>query len=79
MSILLPRATAKKIIWKYNENKKGIDFSGGPVVKNLPSIAGEVSLIPGWGTRISHALGQLSPGTTIREAWMLHEEASFCN
>ena len=35
------------------------DFSGGPVVKNLPSNARGEGLIPGWGTKISHATGQL--------------------
>ena len=35
------------------------DFPGGPVVKNLSSNAGDVGLIPGWGTKIPHALGQL--------------------
>ena len=37
------------------------DFSGGPVVKNPPSSAGDVGSIPGWGTKIPHATGQLSP------------------
>ena len=27
------------------------DFSGDPVVKNLPSNAGDASSIPGWGTK----------------------------
>ena len=36
------------------------DFPGGPVVKNLPSNAGDVGSIPGQGTGIPHALGQLS-------------------
>ena len=36
------------------------DFSGGPVVKNLPSNAGDAGSIPGRGTKIPHALGQLS-------------------
>ena len=36
-------------------------FPGGPVVKNLPSSAGDASLIPGQGTKIPHAVGQLSP------------------
>ena len=36
------------------------DFPGGPVVKNLPSNAGDTGLIPGWGTKIPHAVGQLS-------------------
>ena len=29
---------------------------GGPVVKTLPSNAGGVGLIPGWGAKIPHAL-----------------------
>ena len=37
------------------------DFPGGPVVKNLPSNAGDAGLIPGWGTKTPHATGQLSP------------------
>ena len=37
------------------------DFPGGPAVKNPPSNAGYESLIPGWGTKIPHAMQQLSP------------------
>ena len=37
------------------------DFPGGPVVKNPPSNAGDVGLISGQGTKIPHAVGQLSP------------------
>ena len=38
------------------------DFSGGLVVKNPPSNARDVGLIPDQerGTKISHAIGQLS-------------------
>ena len=36
------------------------DFPGGPVVKNPPSNAGDVGSIPGRGTKIPHAMGQLS-------------------
>ena len=43
------------------------DFPGGPVVKNPPSIAGDTGSIPGWGTEIPHALGQLSPHATTIE------------
>ena len=43
------------------------DFPGGPVVKNPPSSAGDPGLIPGQGTRIPHAAGQLSPRTTTTE------------
>ena len=28
---------------------------------NLPYNAGDASSIPGWGTKIPHAVGQLSP------------------
>ena len=31
------------------------DFPGGSVVKILPSNAGGVGLIPGWGDKIPHA------------------------
>ena len=33
----------------------------GPVVKNLPTNAGDTGSIPGGGTKIPHAAGQLSP------------------
>ena len=36
------------------------DFSGGPMVKNLPCNAGDMGSIPGWGTKIPHPEGQLS-------------------
>ena len=44
--------------WGYKDNQK--DFPGGPMVKNLPSNVGDMGLIPGQGTKIPHALGQLS-------------------
>ena len=37
------------------------DFPVGPVVKNPPSYAGDTASIPGQGTKIPHAVGQLSP------------------
>ena len=37
----------------------GGDFPGGPVVKNLPSNAGDTGSIPGQGTKIPHAMRQL--------------------
>ena len=36
------------------------DLPGGPVVKNSPSNGGDTGLIPGQGTKISHAAGQVS-------------------
>ena len=43
------------------------DFSGGPVAKNLPSNAGDKGLIPGQGTKIPCAVGQLSPRATTKD------------
>ena len=44
------------------------DFPDGPVVKNLPCKAEDTGSIPGWGTKIPHAAGQLSPRATTTEA-----------
>ena len=43
------------------------DFTSGPVVKNLPSNAGDAGLIPGQGTKIPRAAGQLSLRATTTE------------
>ena len=53
-----PRATTKKSTW---------DFPGGPLLKNLPYDAGDVGSIPGQGTKIPHAAGQLSLHATTTE------------
>ena len=51
------------------------DFPGAPVVKNPPCIAGEIGLIPGHGTKISHPTEQPSPPVTTREAVGLKERS----
>ena len=38
------------------EKESIMDFPRGPVVKTLPSTAGDVGLIPGQGTKSSHAM-----------------------
>ena len=43
------------------------DFPCGPVVKNLPSNAGNEGSIPGWETKIPHAVELLSLLNTTRE------------
>ena len=44
------------------DNKEYLkDFPGSPVVKNLPSNAGDSGSIPGWGTKIPHAVGAIEP------------------
>ena len=47
-------------------------------LKNLPHNAGDAGLIPGWGTKIPHALGQLrtvpkllSPHSTTKDSHMM--------
>ena len=47
--------------------KEWRDFPGGPVVKNPPYNAGDAGLIPGQGTKIPHAVEQLSPHATTTE------------
>ena len=42
-------------------------FPGGPVVKNPPYSAGDLGLIPGQGTKIPLAAGQLSLHASTRE------------
>ena len=37
------------------------DFPGGPVVETPPTNAGDAGSIPGQETKISHAMGQVSP------------------
>ena len=37
------------------------------MVKNPPANAGDVGSIPGWGTKIPHAVEQLSPWATTTE------------
>ena len=51
------------------------DFPGGAVVKNPPSNAGDVGSIPGRGTKIQHAAGQLSPRAAATEP-ACHNERS---
>ena len=52
-----------------NENveKQRGGFPGGPKAKNLPSKVGKAGSIPGRKTKIPHASGQLSQGTTATE------------
>ena len=44
-----------------------MDSPGGPVVKNPSSKAGVSDWIPGQGSKIPHAVGQVSPRTATRE------------
>ena len=49
------------------------DFPGGPVAKNPPSNGGNVGSIPGQGTKIQHAVGQVSPKSQVEKPACHHE------
>ena len=46
--------------WSLVSKTKLGHFSGGPGVKNPPYNTGDVGSIPGQGSKIPHAAGQLS-------------------
>ena len=53
-------------LWKECLIRNAIrDFPGSPGVKTLPSNAGSVGLISGWGVKISHA--SRSPNQNIKQ------------
>ena len=65
-----PFFTQQKLKEKIKEKDKekwGGAFPGGPVVKNLPSNARDEGLIPGGGTKMPQATGQLSLQVTTTE------------
>ena len=47
------------------------DFPGGPVVNNSPSSVGDVSSIPGRGTKIPYAVGATKPTCHNQRACVL--------
>ena len=53
----LPESHSLRHYKKVRLRIRNRDFPGGPVVKTLPSNAGGVGSIPGWGTKIPHAVG----------------------
>ena len=59
-----------------NRNSVCWDFPGGLVVENLPCNAWHPGLIPGWGTKISHAVEQISPQATSYWAHVLQSQCS---
>ena len=56
-----------------NQIKQRGDFPGGPVVKSLPYNAEVMGLIPGWETKIPHAMGQQSLRATTTEPVELNQ------
>ena len=64
---------------KYTSIKKNIirDFSGSPVVKNLPSSARDMGSVPGGGTKIPHAAGKLSQWTANEEPTSHNKDPAY--
>ena len=58
-----------------HQEKQSWDLPGSPVVKSLSSNAGDTGSIPGQGTKIPHASGQLSTSATNREPCTLQWRA----
>ena len=56
----------KAIILQLKTNYRGLP--AGPMVKNLASSAGDEGLIPGLGTKVPHAVVQLSPYPTTTDS-----------
>lgn len=52
------------------------DSPGGPLVKNLPCNTRDAGSIPGQGTKISHAVGQLNLRVATREP--VHHNKRSC-
>jgi len=50
------------------------DLPAAPVVKNMPSNAGDVGSIPGRGTKIPHSPGQLNPMPQLEKPMDCHED-----
>ena len=55
------------------------NFPGGLVVKNLPSYAGDAGWIPGQGTKIPHAMGQLSLHAITKEPTCHNQRSTHDN
>ena len=53
----------KPAAFNWRSRLHSLDFPGGPVVKNLPSSAGDVGSIPGRVTKIPRGTEKLSPHT----------------
>ena len=62
------QASAPGPFMPFMKREKPGDFPNGPVVKDLSCNAGNMGSIPGRGTKIPQATGQLSLQVTTRES-----------
>ena len=60
-------------------NKLLLYLPCGPVIKNLPSNAGDMSSVPSQGTKIPHATGQLNLSAITREIYAPQQRPSTAN
>ena len=72
---LSQKDVGKKLTVLQGFTRKGhLDFPGGPVVKNLSCNEGDAGSIPGQGTKIPHAVGQLSPRAAMKDPACRNED-----
>ena len=62
----------------YSALKMNGDFPGGPVVENPSCNSGDTGSIPGRGSKIPHAAGQLSLRATTRDKPAHRNEDPAC-
>ena len=55
------------------------DFPGGPVVKSLPGSAGDMGSVSGQGTKIPHAMEQLSLWASTRQTTHHTKNSTWCS
>ena len=63
-----PKPVTSDTTWGLVRNANIGGFPGGPVVKNIPSNAGDMGSIPGQENKFPYAVGHLSPCATARGA-----------
>ena len=73
--VFVMKRRERRYIWLHIEVIIKGDFPGGPVVKDLHSSAGDMGSVPGLGTKIPHATGQLILPASTTEPAHPHEDA----
>ena len=63
----------------HTHKKTWKDFPGGPVVKTLPSNTGDMGSIPGWGTKIPHAVGCGQKLKKKKDMKMAYKHTKICS
>ena len=67
------RSLTQECFWSDSKLEAVQAFPGGPVLRNLPFNAGDTGSIPGGGTKIPHAEGQLTSCASAAESSSCNE------